>query len=119
MVASFTVSLSIRMLSLLFLPLRYWYAFRLQLRDAPPLTDSIWQLPLYDPYELRALVIQLDPARASVCYSVDPTMTVQPGRLGTAFPHGFFFLPDPDVRPYDPGAYPDTGLDVTAYLGGW
>ncbi len=106
------------MLSRVFLPRRYWYTFRLQLRDAPSVPDSTWQPPPYDPYELRALVIQLDPARASVCYSVDPTRTVQPGRLGTAFPHGFYFLPDPDARPYDPGAYPEAGLDVTAYLGG-
>ncbi len=93
---------------------RLFFTFRLEARSAAPPGSPYPQLP---PNELAALVLQLAEAPTTGCYRLKYDVVVQPGQLGRAFDRAVYFVPDPDVRPYAPGDFPDTGLPVNASLG--
>lgn len=98
---------------------RVFYTFRLEARSSPP-PGSPFPPPPLD--ELAALVLQLAAAPTTACYGLTyGTDIVAPGQLGRSFDQAVYFVPDPDVRPYGPGTFPDTGLPVSARLGkrGW
>ncbi len=66
-------------------------------------------------------MLQLAEAPTTSCYGLTYGIdtVVRPGQLGRDFDQAVYFVPDPDVRPYGPGEFPDTGVPVSASLGKW